>query len=89
MVVGPLIFTNNVLMSFVKLIIGKLRDHSKDRTWLRGVLALLSLTGVITLSALTGNAIEFNQVSELVKMTVEVVATIFGAHFTYKLIKES
>lgn len=84
-IVGTLVFTNNILMSFVKMLAGK----ATSTFWLRGVLLALSIAGVISMSALTGNAVDFNQITDLGKALVEIVLTAFGAHFTYRLIKNA
>lgn len=84
-IVGPLVFTNNVLMSFIKLLAGK----AAGKVWLRGILLGLSVLGVISMSALTGNTVDFNQITDLTQALVEILLTAFGAHFTYRLIKEA
>jgi hypothetical protein len=79
----PLILTNNLVMSLVKY----LSDKTLSVYGLRGALVLFSLIGVVSMAVLTGNAVDFNQVTDLLKMLVEVVAVAFASHYSYKAIK--
>lgn len=80
-----LVFTNNLLMSGVKM----LSTRAESVWWLRMVLMVFALLGVIASAALTGNPIDFNQFDDLGRMLLEAAITALGAHFSYRLIKEA
>ncbi len=79
----PLIFTSNLVISVVKY----LGDQSLTKTHLRLALAALSLVGVISTAALTGDPVNFDSVSSLAMMLLDALIVAFGAHFSYKVIK--
>lgn len=81
----PLVFTNNLVMSLIKYLAGE----SKNKVWLRGMLGLLSVAGIISASALTGNEIDFNQLTDLGMLGLESVALFFASHYSYRVIKEA
>lgn len=76
----PLIFTNNIVMSFVKY----LANGAMSNVWLRVFLLVCSLMGVIALSSINGTQIDFNSVQSLVKMLAETLVVALGSHFTFK-----
>jgi hypothetical protein len=65
----PLVFTNNLFMSVAKVLGGE----AKTKKLLRGLLIAFSFIGVITFSALTGDPVDFDRISELTQMFAEVV----------------
>ena len=79
----PLILTNNIILSGVKW----LNVRSMTKWWFRGLLAALSLVGVVATGALTGNPVDPNQVSDLVVLVSTTFLTGVGSHFSYKVIK--
>lgn len=81
----PLIPVNNWLMSMVKL--GS--QKAITTTWLRLALVLFSFLGVLATSALFGTEPDFNKISELVGLLVEVLGLSALSHFSYKLIKHA
>ncbi len=81
----PMIFTNNLAMSFIKFLAGA----SKTTAWLRGILALLSIVGAVTASALSGSAIDFNQITDWGKLILESATLFIASHYSYRAIKEA
>ena len=81
----PLVFTNNLVMSVVKYI----RGAGESKKWLRGILGLLSLIGIVATSAYTGNPVDFNQFTDVGLTLVLAVVTAVMSHFSYRVIKES
>lgn len=79
----PLILTNNLVMSLVK----SLSVSSQNIVWLRGLLLLFSGVGVVAASAVSGNPVDFNQLSDIAKAFLEILALAVGSHFSYKVIK--
>ena len=78
-----LVFTNNLLLSAVK----QLRALQGNKKWLRAILFVLSAVGVVAGAAVTGDAIDFNQVTDLLKAAIEIAAVAIGSHYSYKAIK--
>lgn len=81
----PLIFTNNLVMSLVKYV----AQESMDRTWLRTVLVISSLVGVLAVSAITGQDVNFNELTDLGRLFLETLGVSVGAHLSYKAIKNA
>ena len=81
----PLVLTNQLLMSAIKWFMA----GAASKTWLRGILALLSAVGVVVMSAYTGDAVDYNQVSDLVVTGLTILVTAVGSHFSYHAIKYS
>ena len=79
----PLIPVNNWFMSMVKFGYTK----SLSSTWLRAILVMFSLIGVLAYSAVFDEPVDFNKVSELVTLLVEVLGLSVASHFSYKMIK--
>lgn len=84
-VVGPMIFTSNLLMSAVKW----LADQSISRGWLRCILAVFSILGAISTSALLGVDVDFDSISSMARLAAEAAGIGFGSHYTYRAIKEA
>lgn len=84
-VIVPLILTNNVALSAVKY----LADGAAGKYMLRTLLLAFSLVGIVATSALTGNGIDINQVTELVNLIVMTVVTGVASHFSYRVIKDA
>ncbi len=80
----PLVFTNNLVMSLVKV----LADGSLGTTGKRVMLGVISVIGLIAASAFTGNAIDFDSVSNIAQATVLAAVTGILSHFSYKVIKQ-
>lgn len=80
----PLVFTNNLVMSLVKV----LADGSLKKTGLRVILGATSVLGLMAASAFTGNAIDFDSVSNIAQATVLATVTGVLSHFSYKVIKQ-
>lgn len=80
-----LVLTNNIVMSAVKWLAG----WSVTRTWLRVVLALLSILGVISASALNGTPVNFDSISQWVQLIAEVAGVAMASHFSYRIIKKA
>jgi hypothetical protein len=81
----PLMFTNNLVMSFVKYI----SRFKNSKLWLRGTLVILSAMGLISYSALMDQPVDFNQLSDLGQLLAQVIILAFGSHFSYRTIKEA
>lgn len=81
----PLIFTNNLIMSIVKWLSGA----ATSVVWLRAMLAVVSILGIIASSAITGDAVNFNQITDIAKMLVEALTIGVASHFSYRIIKEA
>lgn len=81
----PMVFTNNLVMSFVKFLAGE----SKNKFWLRGMLAALSVIGAVSASALAGDSIDFNQLTEWGKLILESATLFVASHYSYRVIKEA
>lgn len=78
-----LILANNIAMSGVKW----LANESATVTWLRCMLAFVSIMGVISAAALNGTPVDFNQISGLAKLIAEAALLALASHFSYKAIK--
>ena len=78
----PLIFTNNLVMSLIKFLAGK----AAGTAWLRFMLGILSVVGIIAGSALTGVPVNFDSLSSLAFATIEAAALGILSHFSYKVI---
>ena len=85
MIIFPMIFTANIVMSLVKI----LAQESLKSTGLRIILIVFSILGVLAGSAVTGNPVDTDSVSNLATMLVEAITIAVGAHFSYKLIKQA
>lgn len=81
----PLIFTSNLVMSVVKII----AQGSMSNVYLRGVLAIFAVLGVIVASALTGDPVNFDSIIALLKVAGDAAIVVIGAHISYKVIKNS
>lgn len=79
----PVIFASNLVLSGIKY----LSLVKESKWWLRGALVVVSALGLIAHGVLTGNEIDFNQVSDLFKGLAELIAVSLAAHVNYKLIK--
>jgi len=84
-VVGPMIFTSNMLMSGIKW----LADQSISKGWLRFILAIISIMGAISTTALLGGEIDIDSISSLGTIALEAAGIAFGSHYTYRIIKEA
>ncbi len=83
-----LTFLNNLVMSGIKWAFSKgLRVTPNSSLKLRGILAILSLVGVVSAAALKGNAVDPNTVSDLVMTFLDVVLLTVTSHVAYKAIK--
>jgi hypothetical protein len=81
---GPiLLFSNNLILSGVKY----LSVEKNSKTWLRGALIVASVIGIVSSSALSGNPIDFNQISDLGKLLVETIVVAVASHYSYRAIK--
>ena len=80
-----LVLSNNVLVSFVKW----LSSEETGKVWLRGMLIVFSILGIIAASALNGTPVDFNQISDLVKLLVESGALAFLSHLSYQAISKA
>lgn len=78
-----LVAANNWVMSFAK----RFTELSKTDTRLRLVLVLLSLVGVLAASALVGDPVDLNRVTDVVMMFLETAGVAVASHFSYKVIK--
>jgi len=83
MMIFPLILTNNLVMSVVKTF----ADKSATKTWLRAFLLILSGAGIIATSSLTGNEVDFNQLSDIGTAIAEIALLYIGSHYSYRVIK--
>lgn len=79
----PIVFSQNLIMSFVKL----LAAEGGTRWWLRGVLACLSFLGAVSAASLSGDPIDFNQVSDWGQIIASTIVLGFASHYSYKAIK--
>lgn len=79
----PVIFASNLLMSGIKY----LSIIKESKWWLRGALIVISIMGVLAHGVLTGNDIDFNQVSDLARGLVEIIGVALVAHLNYRAIK--
>jgi len=79
----PLIVLSNWFMAGIK----KFMDKAETTMWLRGILVLFSAVAVIISASLTGEAVDYNQVSDLVVTGLTILVTAVGAHLSYKVIK--
>lgn len=73
-------FLLNVVMAIIKWL-----TPTESTAWKRGVLALLSLAGVIATSAMTGTPVNPNEVSSLLTAIVEAFVAFLLAHGSYTL----
>lgn len=80
----PLILSNNLVMSLIKWI-----SPYESNLWLRSVLFVVSILGVIATAAATGNPVDFNSIHDLSVLLAEAIATAVASHFSYKAIKNA
>lgn len=78
----PMVFTTNLLMTIVKYLAGA----AATTTWLRVALLVISIGGAFSISAITGNPIDVNQISDWGKLLVEALTIAITAHGSYKAI---
>lgn len=78
----PLIPMLNWVMSAVKMFAG----NAMSTTWLRVVLLGLAILGSISISALSGNPLDFAQVSDWGKLLVEALGLSLASHASFKVI---
>lgn len=83
--VVPLIITNNLVLSAVKW----LADGAVASVWLRVALAALSVIGVVSVSALKGEPVDFNSLTSLGSLLLQAAAAAIGSHLSYKAIKNA
>ena len=81
----PLVLTANLTMSVVKFLAGA----SKNKVWLRGLLAVFSVVGAISASALSGEPIDFNLLTDWGRLILESLVMFFASHYSYRVIKEA
>lgn len=81
----PLVFTANIVMSAVKY----LADGALSSTGKRVMLGVLAVGGTIASASLTGQPVDFNAVSSIALNTAIAAITAFGAHASYKAIKNA
>lgn len=81
----PMIFTTNLVMSFVKLLAGA----SKNVVWLRGILAVCSIIGAVAAASLSGQPVDFNQLTDWGKLILESATLFMASHYSYRAIKEA
>jgi hypothetical protein len=81
----PLVFTNNLIMSAVKYL-----SHKKENKGvLRVILVLVSVAGLITTAALTGDPVDLDKFSSLGMLGVETIILGVASHYSYRVIKEA
>lgn len=73
---------NNLVLSLIKYL-----SEERSKVWLRGALALSSLVGVVAGAALNGDAVNFNQVNELVATVIVAGVAAVASHFNYTISK--
>lgn len=78
-----LVVSNNLLMSLLKALSAK----AQSKGFLRAILAVLSLAGVIAANALNGNPVDLDSVTYLLTIIIESFAVGLGSHLSYKAIK--
>ena len=80
-----LVLTNNILLSVAKW----LGQEAMTKVWLRALLALLSIIGVVSTASLSGSAVDYDSISQWVKLIAEIVGIALGSHLSYKAIKNA
>lgn len=78
----PLVFANNPMLSLAKFLAG----DGVGKTMLRVLLVIFAFIGVISTSALTGDPVDFNRLSELAMLLLEVAGLSVASHFSYRVI---
>lgn len=81
----PLVFTNNLLMSFVKIAAA----GAIKKPWLRALLAILSIFGSLAASSLSGEPVNFNLISDWARLILESLVLYTASHYSYRVIKEA
>lgn len=84
-IIFPMIFSANLIMSLVKA----LAQGSLGNTGLRILLIIISIVGILTVSAITGDPVNMDSISSLSQMLLEAIIVTVGAHFSYKAIKQA
>lgn len=80
-----LLLSNNLVMSAVKY----LSQNQSSKTWLRTALIVISILGIVAASSISGEPINFNQLSDLGKLLLETIVLSIGSHYSYTAIKQS
>ncbi len=80
-----LVLSSNLIMSLVKYL-SVVKD---SKVWLRGTLIVVSALGVVSAAALSGNPVDFNQLSDLGTALIETLVLAVGSHYSYKFIKKA
>lgn len=78
-----LLLSNNLLMSGIKW----LSVVQNSNAWLRSILVVLSILGVLTAAIVTGNPVDTDSISSLATALVEALALAVASHYSYKAIK--
>lgn len=79
----PLVITNNIVMSGIKW----LAVESLSNNFLRVILAVLSLIGIVATAAYSGTPVDFNQISDDIRLLIETIVLAVASHFSYRAIK--
>ncbi len=76
-------------MFFVKRLAGFewFQNGACARPFLRFALVLFSLLGIVSTSLLTGNQIDPDSISSLVRIGVEAGVSAFGSHYIYVAVR--
>lgn len=80
-----LVLTNNLFMSAAKW----LGNEALSKGWLRVLLAIFSIVGVVSSSALSGSMIDYDSISAWIRLILSIVTVGVGSHLSYKAIKEA
>lgn len=61
-------------------------NGAQARPWLRTLLIVLSLVGMLSTSLVTGNEIDVDSITALVKLGVMTVLSAYGSHWLYVIL---
>jgi hypothetical protein len=61
-------------------------NGASQRPYLRAILVLLTLVGMVSTSVLTGNPLDADSVTAWMTLLLQTVLGAFGSHFLYRII---
>lgn len=81
-----LVLVDNLVLAVIKNKTGK---PKLTKNGLRLLLTICTVAGVLTASAITGNPIDLDRVTDIFILILWTGTVSVGAHYSYKLIKYS
>ncbi len=81
----PVIFSANLIMAAVKF----LAAESATKPFLRTVLAGIAIFGAIATAAITGDPVNMDSITSLLRIAADAAIVAIGSHYSYVAIKST